>query len=531
MRHDPQEPNAIDRELAFFLDRLSLGTGLDAADEGEGNAFDFRDLVTRLHTHLRQGHVCLTLDDAIASDALLAHPMIGRPEDSLPLVLEGNRLTLRRYDRYEREIADAVLARLAAQAPSKKTGQQLAIERATTTRFLVVSGGPGTGKTYVVARLLERIFKAKPEARIRLAAPTGKAAARMKEEVEEALAPDLRSRLPADGAGTIHRLLAFPRLSTLPRHNRERKLALDVLVIDEASMVDLALLAKVVRALPDNAQLILLGDKDQLASVESGAVLAELCAAAERNAELAGQIVMLTENRRFGEDSGIGQLAEAIRAGDANRAGDVLDDPGFPDAIRSTASLADLIDEHLRPLHASQTPEEAFEAFGRFQFLCATRRDPENGLEIVNEFAARQLGIEPGKTWYHGRPVLVRRNAYPLRLFNGDIGIALQQADGVVRVAFPDPSDPGHFRWLHPSRLPEHETAYAMTVHKSQGAQFGHVVVLLPGDDSPLLTRELVYTAITRARNAVEIRGGDALFTKAIKTPTVRHSGLGAKLG
>jgi len=511
---------AIDRELAFFLDRLG------GKEEG------FRELVVRLHAHLREGHSCLKLSDEEAASAL-AYGLVGPPgtEVPTPLVLEANRLYLRRYYLYECEIAAAIRSRISALPASELAGQELAVERALDAKVLVVSGGPGTGKTTVVARLIERVLSHDPTTRIRLAAPTGKAAARLGEALADAAATlpaALQPALPKQ-AETLHRLLRFRPRSILPRHGTKDKLPLDLLLIDEASMVDLALLAKTVRALPDHARLILLGDKDQLASVETGAVLAELSVAAEHDADWARHLVLLEKNYRFGEDSGIGQLALAIRAGDAARAVEILTDEAVPDAAREAATIEELAEQHIRPLHQATSAAVAFEAFAHFQFLCATRRGPF-GVETVNRRVAEQLGVRPGVSWYAGRPILIRKNAYNLGLYNGDIGIALPQQDGVLRVAFPDAEAEGGFRWLHPSRLPEHETVYAMTIHKSQGAQFGSVVLLVPDSRSRMLTRELVYTGVTRARESVSLFGDLDSLEKAVNTPTERHSGLGQRI-
>jgi len=528
------ETTAIDRELAFFLDRLG------------GKAEGFRELVVRLHAHLRDGNTCLNLSEE-ECEAASGYAMVGPPgkdvageestkaDPATPMVLDGNRLYLRRYYLYERDIAAAIRQRVSALPASTLAGQDLAIERAAHARILVVSGGPGTGKTTLVARLLERVLSDDPTTTIRLAAPTGKAAARLGEALAEATAALPEALLPAlpKQAETLHRLLRFRPRSILPTHGSKQRLNLDLLLIDEASMVDIALLAKTIRALPDHARLILLGDKDQLASVEAGAVLAELSSAAELSVEdgdgdLADHLVLLQKNYRFGEDSGIGQLAEAIRSGDAKRALAVLDDRDFPDATREQASIETLTDQYLRPLHEASSAAEGFAAFEQFQFLCATRSGPF-GVEAVNRRVAAQLGIRPGVSWYEGRPILILKNAYHLRLFNGDVGIALTQADGVLRVAFPDAEASEGFRWLHPSRLPEHETVYAMTVHKSQGAQFGSVVLMLPDQGSRMLSRELVYTGVTRARERISLRGDLPAFETAVKTKTERHSGLSGR--
>lgn len=551
-----------------------------------------------------EGHVCLrvsdldleaaALDETGAAALLAASGVVGSPGSpgAMPLILDGGgRLYLHRYFDYElrlarrvlaaanvapREIDAASRARLdelfAANAAALKGApdwQKAAAALALRQGLTVVSGGPGTGKTTTVVNLLACLLAQDPQARIALAAPTGKAAARMTEAIRARaghLPPELRALMPTE-AGTIHRLLGVTRAARRFVHGADRPLAIDVLVVDEASMLDLALAARLFEAVPAHARVILLGDQDQLAAVEAGAVFAELSAdprlssagrsalaaacgvapevlatpAPRRDSPLRDAVVWLTHTFRFGVDSGIGRLAAEIRAGCAEdalaglRAGRDAD-------LRWEADLA-AIDpaagfEKTFQLAATRPHDVAAvtAAFDDYRILCAVREGPR-GVGAINELLtrrARQVLTEAGAApdlrspWYAGRPVMVLRNDETLRLFNGDVGIALPDASGALRVHFALAD--GGFRAVDPLRLPAHQTAYAMTVHKSQGSEFREVLVLLPERELPVLTRELVYTAVTRARSAVSLVAAPVVLARAIATPTRRDSGLIARM-
>jgi len=447
-------------------------------------------------------------------------------------------------------------------------------------RLTVVSGGPGTGKTTAAAALIACLLELDPGTRIVLAAPTGKAAARMREALA-ARARDLpesvRARLPAE-AHTVHRLLGVTPTPGRFRHHADNPLALDLLVVDEASMLDLALAAALVDALPAHARLVLLGDKDQLAAVEAGAVFADLSAGwrftpatAARVAALTGApvdaltqgsgadapaalpdcVVWLTESHRFRADSGIGRLARDINAGEGAAALDWLRAAADPAATwmedaaeaPAAATLAALESGYaayfaaLRESPASETPEaraaRVFKAFDRFRVLVAIHDGPR-GLDAINALLTRRaraaLGVdaETGAFW-PGRPVIVTRNDPITKLFNGDIGLVLPDPDGAPRVWFPA-ADATH-RALPPRRLPEHDTAFALTVHKSQGSEFAEVFFLLPAKAVKVLSRELLYTAVTRAAQKVTIAGGSEVFAAGCGERSERFSGLGARFG
>ncbi|HTG44500.1 MAG TPA: exodeoxyribonuclease V subunit alpha, partial [Verrucomicrobiae bacterium] len=400
--------------------------------------------------------------------------------------------------------------------------------------FTVITGGPGTGKTQTVKKILARLFELPGgvDLRIALAAPTGKAAARLTESVRT-VREDLK-------ATTIHRLLGYLPGSPYFRHRGDNLLTADVVVIDEASMVDLALMAKLFAAVRPDARLILLGDRDQLASVEAGSVLADICAAAEKaapNEPLHGAVLELRRNFRFAESGGIFRVSSAVNAGDADAAIAALQDEADPEAqwqpLPSAAQLVDALREKViaafRACLETEDPVEALTRLQLFRILCAVRHGPfgvENLNEVAEEILAAAGLVAPQRAFYRGRPLTITQNDYNLGLFNGDSGIILPdpEGDGELRAFFL--SAEGRLRRFLPSRLPHHETAFAMTVHKSQGSEFGGILLLLPESDSPLLTRELLYTALTRARNQVEVWATEPVLRAAITRRVTRVSGL-----
>jgi len=556
------------------------------------------------------GHVCTylsdiaaagdDLDEQAARKALLESDMVGTPEapDARPLVLDDDgRVYLHRYFDYERRLArrlmepsptaptafrnnvKALLDRLFA-GNAKRLGdrpdwQKIATAMALERPLTIISGGPGTGKTTTVVNVLACILAEKPNCRIRLAAPTGKAAARMLEAIRNAAAhlpTELRDRLPSESF-TVHRLLGVLPESGEFRHRAGNPLPIDLLVVDEASMLDLALATKMVEAVPPSAHIIMLGDKDQLAAVESGAVFSELsadptlskacverlsavtsipaarieCAAPIKPTSLNDSVVWLTENFRFAKDSGIGRLAAHVNAGESKAAIELLHSRTDPtlewidDATPAptAASLQRMIDGTTDYLNTSRNnlanKAPLFDALARFRVLCAEREGPRGVVEI-NQFVAQHYRkvldhpLDPGarSDWYPGRPVMVLRNDYMLKLFNGDVGIVLPDASNTLMVFFPNSA--GGFRAVAPLRLPDHETAFATTVHKAQGSEFDQVLLMLPATLTRVVTRELLYTAVTRSRFGVTIVAGAEVLEKAIVSPTRRYSGLIARL-
>jgi exodeoxyribonuclease V alpha subunit len=573
---------------------LALAARLVCRATGEGNiCASLADAAGQPLATLGEDGAGLAPPFPLWCEILRREEVVGRPGEVAPLILDdAGRLYLYRYWAYERGLAEDLAARLADDPagieprrlrdgldrlfPRAAEGgpdrQRLAAAVAVLKRLCVISGGPGTGKTTTVVRILALLLEqAEGPLRIALAAPTGKAAARMQEAIRTSretlrVEPHIRERIPTE-ATTIHRLLGFRPGSVGFRHDRDTPLPVDAVVVDEASMVDLALMAKLVQAVPRQARLILLGDKDQLASVEAGAVLGDICGGSpgispdfrRRLLAVAGQepsaadgpgggpaaqdgppiqdaIVELTQSYRFSQVGGIGRLAGLVNAGDGRAALDLLERGECPDlGWRPLASprelparLAERAERLGAPL-ASGTPEAALEALDRFRILSAHRAGPY-GVEALNGLVAAALeargAIRPRALWYPGRPVLVTANDYAARLFNGDLGIALPDpaAGGALRVFFRPPE--GVLRRVLPGRLPDHETAYATTVHKSQGSEADEVLLILPDALTPVLTRELVYTAVTRARKRVEIWGDPAVFAAAAGRRLSRSSGL-----
>jgi len=686
------------------------------------------------------GHVCVSLgalaqryeepvDDvraALAASGVVAFGTLARG-DERPLIVDRlDHLYLSRYFDYERRLADALVAQAGVAAPGDAlspdrlrdslaryfgpaTGdvdwQRVAAIVALTGRVTIVSGGPGTGKTTTVVGVLACLLDAHPGLRIALAAPTGKAAQRMQEALHARagdLPPELAARLP-DTSYTLHRLLGGGGAAGF-RHHRDNPLPYDLIVVDEASMIDVALAAHLLDALAPGARLVLLGDKDQLAAVEAGAVFAELSARptftatartriagalgideaafvaalpvpdgeaaravaapipapasvpvsaaatrkvlARRNVEtrqaslfddepqaeavspadaappaaalppaalastdtdrtsaatdpawieadelawldaveltpfdpatagdsawastvamraddsiaaaspapapLADCVVWLERNYRFGLDSAIGRLSLAIRRGDVQGALDALptddaaaasfhDDAGDTLAASTVERLARRFGAYLDALRTALSepvpgPLPLFDALNRFRILCATRTG-SRGAEHVNALVAThvrhaaRVPLAVGAHWFTGRPIMVTRNDYALGLFNGDIGIALPDAHGVLRVWFRRAD--GTARAVSPAALPPHETAFALTVHKSQGSEFDEAALVLPASFSRVLTRELVYTAVTRARTRVQVIGPRRVLAQAVATRTQRDSGLAARV-
>ncbi|MGH7896156.1 MAG: exodeoxyribonuclease V subunit alpha [Candidatus Binatia bacterium] len=589
----------LDLHFARFIARLARSDAPELA------------LAACLASHrIGTGHVCVDLAEAAghvvlpgvdegegAGEPVVAPPLarwtavlrgsgvVGQAGDDRPLVLDGSgRLYLHRYWRYEHALARALRERAGAEVPEVDLErlrrdlvslfppgagdgpdwQRVAAVTAVLRRLCVISGGPGTGKTTTVIRILALLLGQTPEGLvIALAAPTGKAAARMQEAIRAAkerveLTAEVRARIP-DDASTIHRLLGARPGSARFRHDRERPLAVDALVVDEASMIDLALMAKLVDALPPTARLIVLGDRDQLASVEAGAVLGDVCGPApgfsdvfRRRLELAtgervpagrpsasplrDTVVLLTRSYRFAAASGIGRLATAVNRGDGATVLAVLgdaraDDVGWRPAAAPAELAAAAVEgygPYLECVRRAAPVEEIFAAFRRFQVLCAHRRGP-SGVETVNRLVDEELRrrfiVDAVGPWFVGRPILVTQNDYTLGLFNGDLGVALPDPGSPerLRVVF---ETEGGVRHLPPVRLPAYEPVWAMTVHKSQGSEFDHVLLVLPNETSPLMTRELLYTGVTRARTRVEICGDEIVLLAAVERGSVRSSGL-----
>jgi exodeoxyribonuclease V alpha subunit len=548
--------------------------------------------------HKQAGHICLDLSSLKKAELPVPCPepeewlvtlresdAVGHPGEYKPLILDDKgRLYLYRYWDYQEKLAFLIRERV-NEAPkdldrlllkegldrvfpdngSNETDwQKVAAFTALTKKFCVISGGPGTGKTATIAKILSLILEQNSRQKIALAAPTGKAAARLQESVSRSKKNIFSDNIP-EPASTLHRLLGTIPGSPYFRYNAKNRLSADVVVIDEASMVDMAMMSKLVQALSPSARLILLGDKDQLASVEAGAVLGDICdtgnihsfseafrrdfrniadgplsvpSKAQDEPKICDCIVQLQKSYRFGEDSGIRAVSHAVNSGEPETALQYMHAEKYKDICWKNLPGSDLLERNLRDaategfedyLKAVDDPFQVFRLFDRFRILCALKSGPFGVPEInkvIERILKRRGLILPDRKWYKGRPVLITSNDYNLRLFNGDVGIVLPDpgSGGDLRVFFPNEGEAP--RKLHPLRLPEHETVYAMTVHKSQGSEFDKVILLLPDRDSPVLTRELIYTGITRARDRVEIWGTESVFRNAVRRRIERTSGM-----
>jgi exodeoxyribonuclease V alpha subunit len=478
------------------------------------------------------------------------------------LRLEGSTLYLDRYWREERQVCDDLTARLRRRAPQvdlplleaglarvfPDTGydeQRAAVRAAAGQWTTILTGGPGTGKTTAVAGLLALVAEQHEAAsgqqpRIALCAPTGKASARLQEAVDDAaakLASDAdRARVTGLQSTTLHRLLGWrPDSSVRFRHHRRHRLPHDVVVVDETSMVSLTMMARLLEAVRPDARLVLVGDPDQLSSVEAGAVLADLVDGLGRGA--GSPVLPLTTTHRYGEE--IGALAGALRAGDAEAvltaiasAGDRVEliDPDDETAMESLRRSIGDVATRIRAAADADEAATALATLDEHRLLCA-HREGRYGVSGWNRLVEQLIADRTGGAttyheWYSGRPVLITANDRGQRLNNGDMGVTLRRPDGRLRVVLADLER----RVFAPTRLPNVQTMHAMTVHKSQGSQAEVVTVVMPPEDSRLLTRELFYTAVTRARQRVRIVGTEAAIRSAAGREVQRASGLRDRL-
>jgi len=553
-------------------------------------------------------------------EKLRKSPVVGNPGEFCPLILdENNRLYLYRYWEYEKILSESITRRIKEDVKNidatllKKSlkrlfpensrsensendinWQKVASLTAATKRFCVISGGPGTGKTYTVAKILAILLEqAKGEKlRIFLCAPTGKAAAKLGESIkktkEELNCSDtIKQAIPAE-TYTIHRMLKTIPGSPYFRYNSENLLPADVVIVDEASMVDLALMSKLISSIPMTTGLILMGDRDQLASVEAGSVLGDICdtsgmqmfsreyaktieeIAGEKVEEKAGEkpgekidtsikayekgqglydcIVVLKKSLRFKGKSKIMKLSQAVNKGDwkpilsilknntglKNNEGRGVKWEEFKASKDSYSIIAKRIIDGYMDYLKENDPLTALEQFNSFKLLCALKVGPYGAYslnrlaeEVLKKEKLIKTDMSDEYPWYRGRPVLITKNDYSLGLFNGDMGITMpdpKEGDSNLYVFFPETS--GEVKRYSPYRIKEHETAYAMTVHKSQGSEFDHVCLVFPDKDYPVLTRELVYTGITRARKSVLIWGSESVLKAAVSRRIKRTSGL-----
>ena len=577
-------------ELDPDATELALLTAAALAERsGRGDTcLDLRHLASRALLTDEDGQVIVDAPPLDEWRSALNARFIGEPGEYRPLILEGPRIYLHRQWREERDIASALSSRFDV-VPLDVKGlrrrlddlfgvltptdggywQRLAAAMALTRRVSVITGGPGTGKTTAVTRILALLLEADPDQEIRLAAPTGKAAARLAESINrqieglgDRVSPHVLERIPR-AASTVHRLLGWA-----PRgfaHNAENRLRCDCLILDECSMVDQRLMASLLTALPDHARVILLGDRDQLASVEAGSVLgditgrgAELKLSPQRGAELAtlmggpvpevavgtgappiaDHIALLRHSFRFETGGGIGRLAAAVNSGDPAAVADVIDRPD-PELSWLPAEgprppgeiLQWSLDRYLRIFEA-RSPEEALSRFESARVLTALRRGPWGETALRNELheALGRRGLTQGADeWsaYHGLPILILRNDYETGLFNGDAGI-VWQTDDRLQAWF---RREGELLAFTLPQLPAWQPAWTITVHRSQGSEYDEVLLVLPPVESRVVTRELIYTGVTRARRHCTVVADREQLAADVQRTVERYSGLAERLG
>ena len=575
--------------------------------------------ILQLSLSLREGHACLPLsviagqqfgavshDQDVLEKAGYCFPPIDTlialfsqtnfaQSDKHPVVYADQSLYLRRYYAFEQSLqtlikdkkttfssrfspadtASCIRALFPENSADENIGeidwQKVAVANALQQGFSVIAGGPGTGKTYTVTKLLAALLmlhktpSTNEDLAIALVAPTGKAAQRLSESLVQAVAgfkglidDDILSKIPTQ-AQTIHRLLGVIPNQPKFRHHPQNRLACDVLLVDEVSMVDLALMQRLLSALPATTQVVLLGDADQLPSVEVGSVLSDIAPwpypgfSAENqqyleqvtgykhlpvtNDQPADHCVFLIKSRRFDGKGGIGLLAQSVISGNSRASWQLLHNDAHKETLNyispssdaeQTTHIIPLVQQYYLPLFSATTISECFNAFAQFRFLCATRQG-NYGVERINSdvenYLVNKAVIPHGQALYQGKPIMITANHYGLGLYNGDVGMVWLNETGHLQVAFEKAN--GEYQWVLPSKLPEFEAVYAMTIHKTQGSEFSHVAMLLPEQaDNKLLSRELLYTGITRAKKQLSITCHENVWNKAVAAKIKRFSNL-----
>ncbi len=588
----PQPLTALAGALVSF--ETGLGNSCLSLDRFTGRKNTLFNLPRNLHNDLLES---VGLFPQHWLTALQQTPVVSNGTTCTPLVADHGRLYLHRYwvcemsvvnwlirqchinTAIDKQQCENILTRLFPEAePNEINWQKVSVALAASSAFSVISGGPGTGKTTTVTRLMALLTELSAEKGnalvIEMVAPTGKAAARLSDSVRQACeklncALSVKQAIPQK-ASTLHRLLGARLGKTTYKYNKKNPLHLDVLIVDEASMIDLSLMTSLLEALPATTKLVLLGDKDQLSPVETGNVFSDLCQFASRpytSTKLAqlqqltgdtslqtlpcktaagddtdkirpeNHICLLKKSYRFKADSGIARLAQIINTGDVTALNQLTQQQIFTDITlheqddiqQSLLSLTVTgYTPYLQAIKQQKSVAEIHQRFNEFQLLCALHNG-EFGVQKINSsvfymLVQKKLLPPTQSLWYPGRPVMITCNDYALSLYNGDIGITLYDQENKLRVAFIMPD--GSISWIIPGRLPPHETVFAMTVHKSQGSEFEHTVLVLPDKYMPLLTRELLYTGITRARKKLDVFGCPDLIKRIIKNNIKRSSGI-----
>ena len=474
------------------------------------------------------------------------------PDEPKPVVFSGDRIYFYKYWLYENQLAEKVMnmsrleGKYACYAPkikavfaklfdAKSSEQHKAAETVISHRFSVITGGPGTGKTTTVAKILAGILSVCQEERILLAAPTGKAAARMTEALKDSvedkkgrnnfkeISQDIRSKILSFEGQTIHRIIS--KKFGKPGKNRENPIYADLIIVDEASMIDISMFSELLDALAEDTSLILLGDKDQLASVDVGNVLADICSSRDLLPE--GTVSELKTSHRFDDAPGIGELAKAVN--EQKTAGEITaicqeykkelaftTTEGIDIADTAKKKYAFLSDTNLKP-------EEILAKLNDFKVLCPSKED-SIGVEKLNDAIEKAIiGKDDSDAYYNGKPIMITRNDYDnTHLVNGDCGVILKR-NGVTKAWF---KQNGGIQSFSIPELPAFETVYAMTIHKSQGSEYDSVLVVLPEKDMQILTKELLYTAITRAKKHIEIVSSEQILQNTLERSAARRSGF-----
>ncbi len=514
---------------------------------------------------LEEGHLCLdpeTLDPSLPEEKLppgILEPgpyLTHNPEEVKPFILYKGNVYFQRYFKYETNIVQKIFALIEEEQHVRQKRKELLYQHflqedveqmlpALLNNFCIITGGPGTGKTTLIGKVLQILYTIDPNLKVALAAPTGKAAARMNESLSK-----LKSQFPQiPAASTVHRLLGAIQGSVFFKHHADNLLEHDMVVIDESSMVDGALMAKLLEAVDSTKRLVLLGDKDQLASVEAGSVFGDLCHAAfTQGSVIEDHIIHLIESHRFNKEEGIGLFSRSVLQGSTGCIKQFSDNPDPAlsiDTQYNQTAFEDYVKDYLQYIKELDTAK-ALEKLNRVKVLCAVREGPYGVYHTnrrIEEYLEKQNGnndvyhsLHPRYGFYHNQPVMVTANRYDLGLFNGDIGL--------IRYEYPPEPDkelPPLFAWfpgpdgkllkIPPGYLTGYETVFAMTINKSQGSESDRILVLLPDcKDIPLLTRELLYTAVTRAKEQVLVQGTMEVLEKTILQKISRVSGLEARL-
>jgi len=623
----------IDYFFAKQFSEILLTESNSRADNNDvfANSSLIFHLLLSLNVSLRDGHSCLPIETianqqfgfSCDESGIVSHQGFHFPTlaalqavlqklaihftDNQGVVFADNKLYLRRYYLFERQVidfieqksltsdlqtisadeVDAISAVISKIFPDLSTNiqetattdeidwQKVAVANALNKSFSIIAGGPGTGKTYTVTKLLAALLmlKQQQELTIALVAPTGKAAQRLSESISQAVQgfkglinDDVLAKIPSN-AQTLHRLLGVIPNSPNFRHHQDNLLAIDVLLIDEVSMVDLPLMSRVLRALPTHCQVILLGDADQLPSVAAGSILADFTPISQAqfsttNSHYLTQVTgttslpiskkhpldhltYLTKSRRFDGQGGIGLIAAAVIKGDSEQSWQLLQqakDSLVPQLmwldVSQVHDLAKLVEQYYRPLMSAHSIEHAFELLAKFRLLSATRKG-DTGVERLNYWVEQILLSKQNATkelssamptimkqnLYHAKPIMITENDYSLGLYNGDIGLIWRNEVGHLMAVFEQ--EKGNYLPILPSRLPQYESVYAMTIHKTQGSEFEHVAMILPTKtDNQLLTRQLLYTGITRAKKQLTIASKKSVWFEGVDSKVARHSGI-----